>query len=143
MFPGNSLCCTDSMVANRRQSSIGQGQTSSSFRFRAGGMRPQPAASERHGCTKSWLELFKFAASADLAKTHQQYSTLAQQSQRTGQGWTSRHYRNMNVHMKDLWFAAVPSYVRMKKSIINILWISRREPALLRQNAQTDERKSR
>lgn len=69
------------MVANWRQSSIGQGQTSSSFRFRAGGIRPQPAASERHGRTKSWLELFKFAASADLAKTHQQYSTLAQQSE--------------------------------------------------------------
>lgn len=34
------------------------------------------------------------------------------------------------MHMKDLWFAAVPSYVRMKKnSIINILRISRREPA--------------
>lgn len=38
------------------------------------------------------------------------------------------------MHMKDLWVAAVPSYVRTKeKSIINILRISRREPALLRQ----------
>lgn len=89
-------------------------------------MRPQPAASERHGYTKSWLEFFKFAASADLAKTHQQYSTLAQQSENR----PSRHYRDMNVHMKDLWFPAVPSYVRMKKrSVINILRISRREPA--------------